>query len=142
MTGDLGLVLNLILDLSLPRRGCGFPLWALWSDRGAAELILNGLQFLPEGFHFRSVLIDAIPECLDFRLALRHGFCRLSRGVGCALRHSISSSRDRRMLQQLIIDGNKPIGRLSARRRIKAIGALSSFRSEQEDMVLKACIIH
>src|ERR1044071_6545442 len=106
MTGDLGLVLNLSLDLSLPRRGCGFPLWALWSDRRAAELVLDGLQFLPEGFHFRSVLIDAIPECLDFRLALRHGFCRLSRSVGYTLRCCLSCRCYRRMLQQLIIDGN------------------------------------
>src|SRR4051812_29933705 len=65
------LSLNLELDLSLLRRGGGgFPLGAIWSGRGS-ELVLNGLQFLPEGFHFRSILIDTIPKCLDFRLALR-----------------------------------------------------------------------
>src|SRR5437868_8427397 len=115
------LSLNLDLDLSLLRRGGGFPLGAIWSGRGS-ELVLNGLQFLPEGFHFRSILIDAIPESLDFCLALRQGFCRLSRGVGYTLRRSLSNGGYRRMLEQLIIDGEKPVGRLSSWRRIKAIG--------------------
>ena len=49
------------------KRWCGFPLWAVWSGGLVAELLLNGLQFLPESFHFLS-------QCL----------CGCDLGFGCA----------------------------------------------------------
>jgi hypothetical protein len=67
----------------------------------AAELLLNGLQFLPKGFHL-----------------LSQGLCGMGQGVGC-----ISGSYGRqRFLQQLIIDGEKSIGERSSFRPMNIIG--------------------
>ena len=44
----------------------------------------------------------------------------------------------RRLLQQLIIDGEKSVGGFSPCRRIKAIGPLGGARSEQQYIVLEA----
>ena len=44
----------------------------------------------------------------------------------------------RRLLQQLIIDGEKLVGQLSPYRRIKAIDPLGGFRSEQQGTVPEA----
>src|SRR5438094_3931832 len=48
------------------RRGCGVPLWAVLRGGLAVELFLNGVQFLPEGFHL-----------------LRQDLCGRRRGFGC-----------------------------------------------------------
>src|SRR5437773_6849445 len=119
------------------RRGGGFPLLAVWPGGLAVELLLNGLQLLPEGFHFLSQGLRGMRRgvgCTGFcwRLANRRGPFHLRRRV-------LSGGYGRRrFLQQLIIDGEKPVGVRSPCRRIKAIGPLGGARSEQQYMVLEA----
>src|SRR5438046_10681022 len=83
------------------RRGCGFPLLAVLPGGLAVELLLNGSQFLPEGFHLLSQSLRSTKQ-----------------GVGC-----ISGCYGRRrMLQHLIIDGEKSIGERSFFRPMNVIG--------------------
>ena len=98
---------------------------------------MNGLQLLPEGFHLLSQGIRGMRRGVGYtgscwRLANRRGPFYLRRRV-------FSGGYGwRRFLQQLIIDGEKPVGVRSPCRRIKAIGPLGSARSEQQDTVLEA----
>src|SRR6267143_5585687 len=113
---------------SLLRWRWGFPFLAILLGGLVAELFLNGLQFLPEGFHL-----------------LSQGLCGMSRGFGCtgpcwrlAHRRSLHSGCCWRMLQHLIIDGEEPVGRFSSFRRIEGIGPLGIARTEQQDTVQEA----
>ena len=68
------------------QRGGSFPLLAVWPGGLAVELLLNGLQLLPEGFHLLSQGIRGMRRGVGYtgscwRLANRRGPFHLRRSV-------------------------------------------------------------
>src|SRR6185295_5237964 len=117
-----------------------------------AELFLNGFQLLLEGFHFlrQGLCITSLGlgcarlgfGCLGSGFGCARGFLRRGNRSGSAFQLTrsllFSFEISPGLLQELIIDRNKSIGRLFHGRRIRAIGSESGFRSESEGTVLEA----